>query len=70
MSTVTAGPDIIPPIDNELDHTCTDTPSFISHFRATMCPAKMVLMYEIAFNMMVVIKSFFNANHLLAIFLV
>ncbi len=29
MSTVTAGPDITPPIDNELDHTCTDTPLLV-----------------------------------------
>ncbi len=48
-------------------HMCPDVP-FINHFRATVSPAKIVLMYEIAFNMMVVIKSLFNANHLLAIF--
>ncbi len=29
MSTVTAGPDIIPHIDNELDHSRTDMPSFL-----------------------------------------
>ncbi len=69
MSTVTAGPDITPHIDNELDHTCTDTPSFIGHFRASTSPAQKFL-YTNAFNMFQhrAVKRLFNAHHLLAIF--
>ncbi len=46
---MTAGPDIMPHIDNELDHTCTDAQTFISHFRALMSPAQKYL-YTNAFN--------------------
>ncbi len=53
MSIVTAGPDIIPHIDNELDLIGTDTPSFISHFRATMNPPQCLLLYTNTFNLYV-----------------
>ncbi len=68
MSSLTAGSDIIPHIDIELDHTCTDTPSFIGHFRASTSPAQKFL-YTNAFNMFQhrVVKRLFN-DHLLVIF--